>query len=242
MKRTIIGRICPILTVVFVTALAAGPAQAGAEQCIFPHGAKTSADELAALIKREFRCALPWVAVKKAVSSPGGLITLRAAYQAALAQHPDQAHYVEGMENIVEAAAGHPEAMLAGAEANIAAHPDDKTLLNTACWIRGAHGVDLDRAMSYCDKAVAAGRPGYALVNRALVELQLGNFRGSLNDYNEVLADKNYVKDSGSSRALYGRGIARLRLGDRGGESDLKSAVKLNALASADFEGVGLIP
>jgi tetratricopeptide (TPR) repeat protein len=218
------------------------PAHASAAQCKFPRSTKTSVDELVASIKREFRCGLPYAAVKTAVSSPDGLMKLRAAYQAALSRHPDQAHYVMGMSHIVEAAAGQPEAMLADSEANIAAHPEDKTLLNAACWVRGGHGVDLDHAMPYCDGAVAAGRPSYALANRGLVELQLGNFRAALHDYNEALADKNYVKDAYCAHAIYGRGVARLRLGDAGGADDLKYAQTLSYSASEEFEGVGLKP
>jgi hypothetical protein len=96
--------------------------------------------------------------------------------------------------------------------------------------------------MPYCDGAVAEGRPSYALANRGLVELQLGNFRAALHDYNEALADKNYVKDAYCAHAIYGRGIARLRLGDAGGADDLKDAQRLSYWAYEEFEGVGLKP
>lgn len=218
------------------------PAQASAAQCVFPHSTKTSVDELVASIRREFRCGLPWAAVKTAVSNPDGLRKLRAAYQDALARHPDQTHYVLVMSHVVDAAAGHPEAMRADSEASIAAHPEDKTLLNAACWVRGARGVDLEHAMPYCDGAVAAGRPSYALANRGLVELQLGNFGAALHDYNDALADKNYIKDAYCAHAIYGRGIARLRLGDAGGADDLKYARSLSYSAPEEFEGVGLKP
>lgn len=142
----------------------------------------------------------------------------------------------------VDAAAGHPEAALAFYDANILKHPDDKTLPNAACWARAAHGLDLKNALVACNAAVAAAREGYTLVNRGKAELQLGLFEDALRDFNEALGDKKFQSHPMLADAAFGRGIARLRLGDADGRKDIRAATQANSRIAIRFADIGIIP
>lgn len=140
----------------------------------------------------------------------------------------------------VDAAAGHPEAALAFYDGNILKHPEDKTLPNAACWARAAHGLDLGNAMGVCDAALAADRTGYTLAFRGMVELQLGLNEGALRDFNEALADKQFQSHPMLAQAVFGRGVARLRLGDDNGRKDIKAATQANNRVAASFANIGV--
>jgi len=142
----------------------------------------------------------------------------------------------------VDAAAGHPEAALAFYDANILKHPDDKTLPNAACWARVAHGLDLKNVLTVCNAAVAADRKGYTLVNRGKAELQLGLFEDALRDFNEALADKRFQSHPMLVDAAFGRGIARMRLGDPNGGKDIDAATRANGRVEASFADIGITP
>lgn len=140
----------------------------------------------------------------------------------------------------VDAAAGHPEAALAFYDDNVTRHPEDKSLSNTACWARAAHGLDLNNALKVCDAALAANRQGYTLVFRGMVELQLGLFDQSLRDFNEALGDKKFQSHPMLADAAYGRGIARIRLGDARGQNDIETAIRAKHHVAASFEDIGI--
>lgn len=73
---------------------------------------------------------------------------------------------------------------------------------------------------------------------RALVYLRLGRFKDAIRDYDAAL-DRNPV----IATSLYGRGLAKLRLGEQAqGEADLAAAQKLDSGIARLFAGVGLAP
>ena len=91
-----------------------------------------------------------------------------------------------------------------------------------------------------CDAALAADRKGYTLVFRGMAELQLGLFAKALSDFNEALNDKEFQSHFYLADAVFGRGIARLRLGDAGGAKDIEIAVRANNLVAGRFEDIGI--
>ena len=97
--------------------------------------------------------------------------------------------------------------------------------LNERCWARALWGQELERAEADCSAALklrAKESPEYAAVldSRGLVRLRRGNFRGAIADYDQALARRPHLAWS-----LYGRGIARLRLGQSdAGQADLAAA------------------
>ena len=95
----------------------------------------------------------------------------------------------------------------------IPAHPHDVALeraWNARCWSRAELGVELDKALDDCDRAVDADEknPSY-LDSRAWVYLRQGKLKKSLADFDRGLA----VKPDGAW-SLYGRGLVHLGLGD----------------------------
>ncbi|MBR0553061.1 hypothetical protein [Stakelama marina] len=230
------------LAIIVATGLLPGSLAIGATpRCSFPHGDKTSVNEMIASIKRtKAVCALPWRALKSAVQDPAAIKQLQAAYDAIIAKYPDHVQGATARRSEVDAAAGHPEKMLAIADANVKLHPEDKTLSNMSCFARGRYGFDVANAMPYCNAAVANGRPGYALVNRGRVELETGQNEAAFADFNEAMGDKNFQKHFMLVDAVYGRGIARLRLGDEGGSKDIKAAIHARPTIVKDFEDGGV--
>lgn len=132
--------------------------------------------------------------------------------------------------------------MLALADANVIAHPEDKTLANMSCFVRAAYGFDIQHAMGYCDAAVANGRPGYALVNRGKAELQLGRFREALQDFDEALRTRKELQSRALVQAAFGRGVARLRLADTAGREDIGQAIRAYPGVAAEFADFGITP
>ncbi len=214
--------------------------------CSYVHGDKTSAKEIVAKIERSKGiCAIPWRALKRIVGEPGDRSMIEAALDQLARDHPERADRVIAMKAEVAAAAGQPAAMLALADANVRAHPEDKSLANMSCFVRGAHGFDIEHAMPFCDAAVDGdGRPGWALINRGVVELALGRDREAMADFNEALVNK-LMREANHPfliNAIYGRGIARLRLGDKGGRDDIAMAIRRRPDVALDFADAGIRP
>ncbi|HEX4694736.1 tetratricopeptide repeat protein [Sphingomonas sp.] len=220
----------------------AAPAQS-AVKCTFPRGDDTSVDEMIASIKQtNAACALPWRALKRQVADPAAKNRIEAAYREVAVKNPDKADAARARSADVEAAAGNPGPMLALADANVIAHPEDRTLANMSCFARAAYGFDIEHAMPYCDAAVDNGRPGYALVNRGFAELQLGKFRQAVDDFDEALSTRKELGTHSMVQAVFGRGVARLRLGDAAGRKDIDAAVGAYRGVTAEFADFGVTP
>jgi hypothetical protein len=202
--------------------------------------------ELASRIERNrASCALSWRALKRIVADPAGRQQIEAALDAVLRDHPERAVGVRAQKAQVAAAAGQPEEMLAIADADVRDHPEDKSFPDMSCFVRGRHGFDIAGAMAFCNAAVdGEGRPGYALVNRARVELAPGKWEEAGSDFNEALGNQQVRAMSHPMLvdAVYGRGIARLRLGDAGGKQDIKDALAVRDSIARDSEDAGLRP
>ena len=135
---------------------------------------------------------------------------------------------------------------------------EQATGLNARCWLRGMSDQALHRALADCNEAlnlsaqdaIDAG-PGLPYLrqslpgddpavrdSRALVYLRLGRNHQAIRDYDAVLAHAPHTPT-----ALYGRGLAELRLGERRrGAADLAVAKQRYPRIGAEFRHFGLAP
>lgn len=108
----------------------------------------------------------------------------------------------------------------------------DPVILNSLCWNMAENGYALEQALAYCDEALASSpMAGSILDSRALVLLHLGRFDEALADYERVLS-----MDATIVPSRYGRGLARLALGDEGGREDLERARLIDPQVGQSFE------
>ncbi|TFW24045.1 tetratricopeptide repeat protein [Duganella callida] len=109
--------------------------------------------------------------------------------------------------------------------------------LNNYCWELATWNVNLPAALSACEAALAL-RPtdAYALDSKAFVLLRLQRYREARAAYDQALAQRPDLPAS-----LFGRGLARLRLGDStGGQADLRAARTRDAGVDAEFAAMGI--
>lgn len=108
--------------------------------------------------------------------------------------------------------------------------------LNGRCWARALLGVDLDKALADCDRAIdVSPNPAY-LDSRGWVQLRLGRHKKALADFDASLALR-----PGSAWSLYGRGLTKLRLGlAPQGEADLAAARLLQPDIDLKVSHVGM--
>lgn len=109
---------------------------------------------------------------------------------------------------------------------------------NDRCWARAVAMIELDAALADCNEALKL-RPDFvpALDSRAFVYLRQQRFRDAVADYDAAL--KASPKDPYS---LYGRGIAKLRLGDNAGaQADIAASKELQDVAP-EFSAYGFTP
>jgi tetratricopeptide (TPR) repeat protein len=109
---------------------------------------------------------------------------------------------------------------------------------NDRCWARAVAMIDLDAALADCNEALKL-RPDFvpALDSRAFVHMRQQRFRDAVSDYDAAL--KASPKDPYS---LYGRGIAKLRLGDNAGaQADIAASKEVQDV-SPEFSAYGFAP
>lgn len=110
--------------------------------------------------------------------------------------------------------------------------------LNSRCWTRALWGQELDAALADCNSALNM-RPGKApyLDSRGLVYLRKGDFKSAIADYDNVLRGQQIPW------SLYGRGIARLRLGDTvHGRADIAAAAVADKNIATEAAKYGIAP
>lgn len=107
----------------------------------------------------------------------------------------------------------------------------DLEWLNNLCWTQGLSGFDLETALSDCDAAIAAAPEAAFIDSRAMVLMHLGRFEEAKRDYDTALEGQPYM-----SASLFGRGLARIALGDAEGRADIDRALALDIDARDDFE------
>lgn len=130
-------------------------------------------------------------------------------------------------------------AAVAVADAQLRRYPGSVTYLALRCQARAEGSIELPLARKDCDDAIRFDSGAIDAFNaRGLLKLRLGQWDGAIADYGAALAlePRNY-------RSLYGRGIARLRKGEReAGERDLASARRYSFDVDGEMRDSGLTP
>ena len=112
-------------------------------------------------------------------------------------------------------------------------------LLNDRCWARAIAMIDLDAALADCNEALKL-RPDFspARDSRAFLHLKRGELKDAIADYDAVLKEspQNYY-------SMFGRGVARVRSGDRaGGNAEIAAAVAAQKGLREEFAAYGVTP
>jgi tetratricopeptide (TPR) repeat protein len=117
--------------------------------------------------------------------------------------------------------------------------PELNVALNDRCWTRALWGQQLDQALADCTAAIARSPDvGSFRDSRGLVNLRLGNYQASIDDYNAALRG-----DPKLSWSLFGRGVDELRLGQKiAGAADIAAATALDPTLPDTAKGYGVTP
>jgi tetratricopeptide (TPR) repeat protein len=105
--------------------------------------------------------------------------------------------------------------------------PTSAKLLNNRCWARAILGVDLELALGDCDRSLALRQSPVTRDSRAFVYYRLGRFGDAIGEYDAILK-----QEPGNARALYMRGIAKMRAG----EADVKRGREIDGSVTDEFE------
>lgn len=136
------------------------------------------------------------------------------ALDSALASAPHALNLL-GVRGQLRALTGDQDGARSDFAAMRATDPNDPTIRNNVCWAQALAAFDLELALQDCDMALSAGEAAY-IDSRAMVLLQMGRYEEAKADYERALSINPDLAAS-----LYGRGYARLALGDAGGAEDL---------------------
>jgi tetratricopeptide (TPR) repeat protein/predicted aspartyl protease len=122
----------------------------------------------------------------------------------------------------------------------IDAHAEDSRLpeaLNGRCWQRALMGVDLDKALSDCNRAIRTAPKNAGMFDsRGLVHLRLGEFDKAIADYDAALAINPKLGWS-----LYCRGLAKQRKGlTAEGAADMAAATAIDPKLPDEVKRRGL--
>lgn len=116
--------------------------------------------------------------------------------------------------------------------------PKYASALSDRCWARTEFGRQLELALADCDAAIEVDRQSAYYDNRGSVMYKLGRWKEAWAD-----GDKAFAMDRNSATALYGRGLAALKLGRRQeGEADLALAAKMDPGVVKFYADAGMKP
>ncbi|MFC5342571.1 DUF3857 domain-containing protein [Brevundimonas staleyi] len=152
------------------------------------------------------------------------------ALDAALVVAPDNVDIL-ALRGRARAAAGDANGARADFAAMRALTREDPVLLNNVCWAQALAGFDLDLALIDCDAAIAGAEEAGFIDSRGMVLLQMDRYAEAKTAYDQALVDRPNQPSS-----LYGRGLARLALGETAGRADIDRAVAIGADAPENFE------
>jgi len=116
--------------------------------------------------------------------------------------------------------------------------PDRAAYWNGLCWALAGEGSQLSVALDSCNRALTLA-PGAAgiLNSRAMVYLRQRRFPLAVADYGASLAVQ---RDQAS--AWFGRGFARLWLGEKQGSADISEARRRDTGVDSIFVQMGVLP
>jgi len=121
----------------------------------------------------------------------------------------------------------------------IEAGEKDVALYNDRCWARAVAGLELDMALADCNEALRLKADFVAaLDSRAFLQLRQKRYRDAVRDYDATLKQNGMDPYS-----LYGRGVAKMRIGDtEGAKADIAAATAAQQGIGAEFLSYGITP
>ncbi|MEI9890804.1 MAG: tetratricopeptide repeat protein [Caulobacteraceae bacterium] len=144
-----------------------------------------------------------------------------------------------GIRADIHFAKGDVKAALADLERVSELLPNNAAALNSVCWQRATHGVDLDVALARCDAALKV-QPNAApiLDSRGLVHFRRGEYQAALGDLDVAL--KIAPKQAAS---LYVRGLVYRKLGrSDAAQADFAAARAISPKIDETYLKMGLSP
>jgi tetratricopeptide (TPR) repeat protein len=108
---------------------------------------------------------------------------------------------------------------------------------NGRCFARALQGK-LQPALVDCNKALKISpNDPYTLDTRGYVNLRLGNYDAAIADYDDAIAQEKFPE------SYFGRGVAKLRLGNKtGGNADIALAKQIDPQMAATMARLGIKP
>jgi tetratricopeptide (TPR) repeat protein len=150
-------------------------------------------------------------------------------------------HDIDGLRGkiAVLALAGKADVAVATATAALATHPANAELLIGRCDARVTGGIDVDRALKDCSDALYYSDGNTeATILHGMAELKMQRGTDALADF-----DKAVSYEPHNARALYGRGLARQRNGDKeGADRDFAAARRYGFDVAVEYDEIGLRP
>jgi tetratricopeptide (TPR) repeat protein len=128
----------------------------------------------------------------------------------------------------------------------IESHPVDARFvgaLGERCYLKALQNQDLSSGLSDCNRALALANmrnPDNATLwaNRGMVRLRQGAYDKAISDFDDSLE-----KQPKNVRALYGRGVAKIRQNKlKDGETDIDAAVRLSPTIKENLQSYGIGP
>ncbi len=154
---------------------------------------------------------------------------------AVLARSPDEAQALN-IRAIVYGQTKRYDLQSADLEALVKRDPKNPGTLNALCWARATRNIELDKALAYCDDAIALSPAASYYDSRGLVNLRLGHLDAAQTDYDTAL-----TKRSDLASSLYGRGLVKMRKGQvEDGKADIARATAIDPHVAADYDDMGL--
>jgi tetratricopeptide (TPR) repeat protein len=159
-------------------------------------------------------------------------------FDAAVALDPKDADIFDARASAFQALLRYRQAIADFGRA-IALAPDYAAAWNARCWVRMLANTELSGALSDCLHATKLDPDApHAFDSLGWVYLRLGDSSGALRSFDVALAKSPRLASS-----LYGRGLARMRLGDfRHGAKDVAAAKMLEPGIAQRFGSYGLSP
>jgi tetratricopeptide (TPR) repeat protein/predicted aspartyl protease len=142
---------------------------------------------------------------------------------------------------VAYARAGQFEPAIQQLDGWIAAHARSEDLpqaLSARCYARAAWGRELETALADCDAALRGDKISSMMQNRGLVLLRMGRLDEAIGQYGEAVRAQPRA-----APALYGRGLAELKKGDKAaGDADIAAAQAIAPAVGEPFKRIGLEP
>lgn len=110
--------------------------------------------------------------------------------------------------------------------------------LNNLCWGLGTRGMRLEEALADCNAAIMLEDSPIYRDSRGFVLVKLERYEDAIEEYDRALETRPDLAHS-----LYGRGVAKTRLGrTQDSLEDMQAAIALDSGIAETFGGYGLIP